>query len=430
MLVEVSSKVGPLPSSPLVLSAKPEALLVRYWRQIGGGSLLASVAIHAGLIVAAYFIVQTIVTEPKIDFMPNGGSQAGQDAAAQVQAQMKQKKQKSLSQSTPMSKVAVNAPSAISIPDVPMDLVELDSQNGLLGAAAAMGTGAFGSGGIGSGTSNGLGTGAVKGFLARTVFGKLGGSEGLPGKLYDFKQDRNRKPLEYTPAIYGSLLGKAAERRYSETALNDFYCAKQQVSFTFLTIPNMKAEEGPKAFQVEKEVEPRGWFVHYSGVISPPTPGEWRFMGLFDDVLIVYINNKVVFDGGYAHYSKTGNAKVDEDVRQEFGENFFGPRWPVRVGKWVRLEGSSKIDIIVGEVPGGSVGGALFVQHKNTKYRVRENGTPILPVFTTAKLDMEDISSIKKFNESTKFEIEPETPVFTVKKSLMEEASTLDRMKK
>lgn len=381
---------------------------------------MLSLLIHAGLLTGAYFLVETIVTEKKVDFLPAGGSKAGQEASQQLSEQMNVKK-RSLHKNTPMQRIVSTASKAsISLPDMPLDTLDVPQMSSMIGAGT-MSSGGFGSSGFAGTSGPGMGVGSVKGFVPRTVFGMIGGKEGLPGKFYDFKQDRNRKPLEYTPGMFGPALAKIADRRFSKSAMRDYYQAKQQVSFTFLTIPNMKAEEGPKAFQVEKEVEASGWFVHYSGVISAPSPGEWRFMGLFDDVLTVYINNKVVFDGGYAFFSKANKDKPDPEVNQEFGQNLFGPKFPTRVGKWVKIGDAAKIDIIVGEVPGMAVGGALFVQHKDTKYKLRPNGTPILPVFSTTKLDMEDMATIKKFSERNKFEIDENTPIFTVKKSVFKD---------
>src|SRR6187402_3273263 len=73
-----------------------------YWNKIGGGSFMISLLIHAGIIIAAYFIVETIVQEQKVDFLPGGGSKQGQEATQQLSQQVQNKKRSNLNKQTPM----------------------------------------------------------------------------------------------------------------------------------------------------------------------------------------------------------------------------------------------------------------------------------------------------------------------------------------
>jgi hypothetical protein len=41
--------------------------------------------------------------------------------------------------------------------------------------------------------------------------------------------------------------------------------------------PDMMAGVAPKAFGVEKTVEPNHWLIHYKGRVSPPENGRYRF---------------------------------------------------------------------------------------------------------------------------------------------------------
>ena len=400
-----------------------------YWRKVGGGSLALSLLIHVGILVAAYFMVQTITQESKVDFLPGGGSKAGQDAQSALNQQVQTKKRTNLNKSVPVSRiVSTSMNSAISLPDAPMDTLDMPEMSSVMGGSA--GGGGFGKGGAGGGFGSGNGIGGATGFAPVTFFGKRGG-DGLAGTLYDLKQDGDRKPIEYNPNDYAAIVAKAAERKFAPTAMKEYYHASQQMSFTFLTVPYMAAEEGPKAFNVEKEVQPRGWYVHYTGVINPPVNGEWRFVGNFDDALVVYINNKCVFDGSWLNIGNFGEKTPDPEIKQPFGgPPVLTPTQHCYAGKWVRLNGPAKIDIVVGERPGGRVGGLLLVQNKKGKYRERPDGSPILPVFTTTKPDVGDISRMKQFiSTKPEFELELDNiPVFEVKKSMLEE-SALDRMR-
>ena len=139
--------------------------LVKYWKKVGGGSFLISLLIHAGLLVAAFFIVKEYSTEPKVDFLPGGGSKSGEKASQQLAQKVQNKKRSSLNKTTPMKKVvSMNSTSAISLPEVPMDAVDMPEMSSLMGGS--MGSGGFGSGGAGGGFGKGIGIGGQSGFVS------------------------------------------------------------------------------------------------------------------------------------------------------------------------------------------------------------------------------------------------------------------------
>ncbi len=419
--VHVQHAPGPVLPPPAYSSQnKKPNLLVAYWRKVGGGSLALSLLIHAGILVIAYFMVQTIVQEKKVDFLPGGGSKAGQDASAALNTQRQKKKQSALNKSIQVKRVVTQSNmAAISLPDAPMDSLDMPQTSSPLGGG--MSGGGFGGMGSGGGSGNGIGMGSVKGFTGMTFFGRTGQSDGLPGAFYDMKQDRDRKPLPYSGSFpeYAANINKAADKRFSPTSLKDYYKANQQVSFTYLLVPaNLPAAEGPKCFNAEKEVEPRGWFVHYSGMITPPKAGQWRFVGFFDDLLIVYINNKPVLDGSWVPMAGDGKDR-DPDIRQEFkGPSISGNR-TAYFGKWVKMNEPFKLDIVVGETPGGLVGGLLMVQNKDEKYETRPDGTPILPLFTTTNLEMADLTRVQNDPFAKRVQLAANPPVFGVRRSAL-----------
>jgi hypothetical protein len=172
---------------------------------------------------------------------------------------------------------------------------------------------------------------------------------------------------------------------------------------------------------VEKEVEPRGWFVHYSGMVTPPKAGSYRFVGFFDDLLIVYVNNKPVLDGSWVPMAGVGEGKHDDEIRQEFkGPPVAGTR-TAYFGKWVKMHEPFKLDIVVGETPGGRVGGLLMVQDKNAKYEERADGTPILPIFATTKLEMDDLKRLQDDPYAKAVQIAKDIPVFAGKKAIFDD---------
>ena len=140
-------------------------IFVEYWRKAGGGSFMVSLLIHAGLLVGAYFLVETIVTENKVDFLPGGGSKQGAEANQQLAQTVQNKKRSSLNKSTPMKKVvSTSANAAIALNDVPMECIDMPEMGSLM--AGSMGSGGFGSGGAGGGFGKGIGMGGQSGFVS------------------------------------------------------------------------------------------------------------------------------------------------------------------------------------------------------------------------------------------------------------------------
>ncbi|WP_256200548.1 hypothetical protein [Verrucomicrobium spinosum] len=104
--------------------------------------------------MGAYFMVQTIVQENKVDFLPGGGSKAGQEASNALSQQVQQKKRSTLNKSMPVRRiVSQNANAAISLPDAPADSLSLPDTSSLMGGMA--GSGGFGKSGAGGGFGTG-----------------------------------------------------------------------------------------------------------------------------------------------------------------------------------------------------------------------------------------------------------------------------------
>lgn len=266
-----------------------------------------------------------------------------------------------------------NAVAKIALPDVTR------TSKGPLGIGEAD----FGGGGFGAG-GGGMGSG-------QTLFGSQGGG-GLIGSFYDLKQDRKRKPTGITGAStprFHDVMRQAARSRFSSSVFGKYYKANRQLSYTVLAVPTMDANEGPTAFAVQKEVQPKAWLVHYTGVVTPPKSGKWRWVGFFDDALVVFVDGKVVFDGCWEQCF-TG-------ARHNFGGPVLANGKQAVAGNWVDLSRPFRIDILVGERPGGHVGGALMVQRQGDTYGKRGDGTPILPLFSTVFLDSKTRERIKQY---------------------------------
>jgi hypothetical protein len=237
-------------------------------------------------------------------------------------------------------------------------------------------------GGSGSGTGTGVGKGKVK---LGSLFGSRNlGAGVLTGYLYDYKQDPSGKATEVaefydanrgTSERHQAFRGYLAEflKKWDERELDKYYRTKEPLSTTQILIPAMAANGAPAAFDVANEVEPSAWVILYKGNITPPHNGSFRFVGRADDIILIRVDGKVVFDGnlGIPTYP---DAQVE---RLDFG---FGSD---RAGDWIRLRSGETypIEILLSEVPGGSFFARLCIQEKGVEYPTSADGKLMLPPF-------------------------------------------------
>lgn len=315
-----------------------------------------------------------------------------------------QVQKKPSSPSSSMSKVITSStPSAtaVPVPDITVTEPSLD----------------FGSGDdFGDGWGNGSGNGAAGGGK-NTPFGRSGGS-GMQGSFYDLKQTDKKSDTKlgkfYKESgngrgrieVYKSEIRSLARGKYSLTRLAKYYKANLELTFTHVVMGNSKAHIAPAAFGVEKEVEPSGLLIIYEGKLAADAPNDIKFTGRYDDLLVVYVNNKVVFDGSWSDH--TGDFDKGEDVP---GATMFNKVKMRRNKKFISLRKGDDIRIVIGESPGGYVGGGLFVEEEGVKYKKNKDGQNILPPFCAEPLDSSDIKKLKKINYPMELN---DVPVFKI----------------
>lgn len=299
--------------------------------------------------------------------------------------------------------IASTAPADVAFmtPEFDPKSLELDSGTGHDFGA---GFGEMGFGG-GDGSSTGFGSSGTL-------------SSALRGYLYDFKQnDEGESNKDYfkNGRKYAEYVVKIEKRRFSESALSDYYKAPQQLSLTNLAIANAPAADGPKYFNAENEVEPRGWMAHYQGIITVPEDGEYRLVGFADDYLLVNLNNRTRLIASWPG--------LQESVRGRWRGTEPHNKWLSPIGNqhliagdWMKLKRGDemKMDLAVGERPGGRVGFILMVEKKGENYKKTPNGRPILPLFTTTPFSADAQKKIQDQFPNYPFEWE-KVPVFSAR---------------
>jgi hypothetical protein len=210
----------------------------------------------------------------------------------------------------------------------------------------------------------------------------------LIGIFYDLKQTQQREPIPEFAKRYCPSLDEFLVSGFDEALLNRFFRAALPLYTTQLAIPMMNANGAPKAFGVEKMVKPSYWVVHYKGQVAPPADGTYRFVGNFDDLLVVAINRKVILDGSRSDTKFPRLAwKEPADRGPKVAANEIS-----RYGNWIDLKAGVPVDldILIGERPGGQFHGVVLYEKKGETYPRSERGQAILPLFQTAENPMKD----------------------------------------
>jgi hypothetical protein len=231
---------------------------------------------------------------------------------------------------------------------------------------------------------------------AAGVFGEESKSEAaLVGVLYDLKQTQDHKATSVDPNSYSKVVQEFLVKNWDESVLNRYYRVSKPLYTTQIFIPNMDANNAPKAFGAEKTVRPSLWVVHYKGQVSPPTEGTYRFWGCADDAFAAAVNGKTVLvacrpdmavsmtDITWKSTEKPGGQAADD---------------PLIAGDWFTVKQGEIIDldVIIGERPGGLFNAFFMVEKQGETYEKDAQGNPILPIFQVAAYETPSDSDLNK----------------------------------
>ena len=349
------------PSTPL---HRPTRTL---WQRLGGEGLALSVLLHILLVIIAIVWVVSTVTDLSGKKDPNtfatgAGGGSGGPKAKEYKTKLQPKNVKALTK-TSSRITSKNANATMAVSSLP-SLTNPLATAGAIGGGSSKGFGGGSGGGIGAG--KGIGSGGGRNFVS--LFGMKGstgvGTGGLIGTFYDLKQTSGRQPTAMVDGKTGIAPYRAAVRDFLEAGwspgkLSKFYKAPDTLISGQLFITGRSANDAPKAFEVEKQVKPSRWVIHYRCYVEVPSSLPFRFVGSGDDFLIVRWNRKIALDDGYETYfaGKDGNYK-DFDVK--VAEQYKIDRSPgglarLKAGPWIQVTKGTKIpvEVLIGETPGG-----------------------------------------------------------------------------
>jgi hypothetical protein len=219
------------------------------------------------------------------------------------------------------------------------------------------------------------------------TFGQKTQSEAaLMGILYDFKQTQDRQPTSVDAESYWKVLDEFFSKGWDETVLNKYYRVSRPLYTTQIFIPQISANEAPKAFGAEATVKPSRWIIHYKGQVSPPEDGTYRFVGSSDDFIAVAVNGKTELIAPLRQLSPASFPLTNWKSTDGFG--LPAADGNLVNGDWVTLKAGEPIDldVIIGERPGGVFNAFLMVEKQGGNYETKD-GHPVLPIFQVAPYD-------------------------------------------
>ena len=398
----------------------PQVVLRRrpFWQKLGGDGLVVSLIFHGFLVfLFGAWVISTITdtakTDPTTFASGSGGGAAGQRAKS-FEHKLQPKNAQNLAKSSARI-TSKSATSSLALPSLPETSAN-SLVSGLTNGGSSKGLGGGAGGGIGSGV--GVGVGNAKNFVS--LFGSKLGSGGLLGEFWDIKLDKDGKPIKHAGPIGDYGYSAAAMVEYLDAiesvirmngntsrALQKYFKAETTLVSSTFVHPYMPASEAPKAFGVEKEVKPVHWLAVYSGKASAPFTDEFRFVGGCDNVIVVLVNGKLVFDGSRRYTQSAPPEKYYTKWKPSTPPIKGAPTGDIRTfnspaiwGDWVRLRKGEKFDItiILGE-SGGVYANGLLVDWKTAPWHKDKNspGPPgsLPPIFQVGPVSPDLAESIQ-----------------------------------
>jgi hypothetical protein len=207
------------------------------------------------------------------------------------------------------------------------------------------------------------------------------GRPSLPGMIYGFEnKDLPQEPL--VRDLLGWRLAPLIRSGFQDRDCLEGLQSGRALHFTGLAggYAHFAERHGIGSEAVSKA----GWLTWYSGRLTPPRPGRYRFLGYADNSLLVAIDGKPVFDG--SRYD-SAIREIVEVPRQDH------PAWPCldsaagfAVGPWISLgEDPVQVDLLFGEKHGNRTYGLLLVEREGEHYETTVWGQPKWPLFLTGE---------------------------------------------
>ena len=342
------------------------------------GAVLLSIAIHVSLfLLAGMLVVFTVVKKEEKKFVP---------PKAVERPKMKLRKPKVKVKKSAKPKPTTRIVTKVKRTNMPD--IQLPEMSGM--------TAGFG-GGVG-------GFDMMPDLGEPTLFGTTQSiGNDFVGTFYDFKRDRQGKPLwstDLTGYDWRSKIYKFFLRDWDFGVFNRYYRSPVKIYATSFVVPVTLSGLAPAAFG-DPDACGGLWFLHYKGLLVCPashTNGiTFRFWAAADEFMAVKVDGEVVLAMDWRRgLSGTVVPPTMWNPTSADSRKYYKGGTACEVGDWITLEPGEAREM---EMVTGGNGGAdhhiLMVEEQGVEYEyagVRSG--PLLPVFKTAEFSHDKLDLI------------------------------------
>ena len=201
------------------------------------------------------------------------------------------------------------------------------------------------------------------------------------GTFYDFKQDRNGRPIPFSGAEYMVAVRRFIRSGWKQSSVMRYYRSPKKRYAICFVIPLAPSSLVPSFFD-EPDIPGAYWMTLYKGKLVSKEGMTFRFMGWGDGSMAVRVDGKIVVMSGWlAEEGEFWQSSSVDDRRWQVSNGYWA------AGDWITLEPGKPLDMEVLFAEGGGLGALyLAVQQKGVEYPHRPNRPePIFPAFKTAQ---------------------------------------------
>jgi len=381
-------------ASAKIPAPEERRLKKRWFAYFGANTLALSILLHILFAVAATYLIVEHFVPKHINFH----AAEPPSPHTEVEHQVQMAKRNNVESAPPdIKRIVTTDVSAITLPEPP-EIPTTDDANPspMTGLDGVMGSGLAGGGDLGGGNVGGGGGGGIP------EFGSADGN-GLQGYLYDLKQTPDLKPTGIDLNQYYAILNDFLDRGWNDSILEKYFKSSKPIYADRLAISSRGSEEAPKAFNLEKEVQPALWAIHYHGTVVAPA-GDYRFIGFADNVLIVRIGHTNVLDAGWTQL-------LHDDVLHHNLPFIWSKLYPnetglLKKGMLFHMDAETPVDmdILIGD-DGGLCAFYLLLMKEGNNYDQADDKTPKVPFF---QLGTKDAPTFNGDQEHPPYSITPE----------------------
>ncbi len=227
---------------------------------------------------------------------------------------------------------------------------------------------------------------------------KINSGFGFEGTFYDFKRDRKGGAAIMDPHQFVAEIAAFVGSGWKTSKLARYYRAPNKLYAECFMVPPVRSSVAPAAFG-EEDTLGYCWLAHYQGQLVYHEDITFRFWGQGDDILAVRVNGKEVLVACWP-----GSTWTQQDIVASAAGGWQSSSPKSRtysmgnnsavVGDWITLKANQPLDmeVIIGEVPGGTFCSMLTVEVQGAEYELNREQGPILPMFKTTELsrDLKD----------------------------------------